>query len=231
MYAKIPLVSQRPRSTARRRIGDRLVDAIARRPTGIIGRAAYRNGPKAHEPSFAAILDTLGSLDGLRVLEVGCGPGVLLQRVLAAGAASAVGLDHSPDMLAIAAARNNAAIADGRLQLHDGDACQLPYPDASFDVVMSANVFFFIENPAIALAESHRVLSPNGRLAIATIKGPLPKPSLRTWWLLPPMGPALHAHTDQQMRELLTEAGFTAVEVGGESGPMAMQLAMGIRRG
>lgn len=222
-------MSHRPSSTARRRIGDRLVDAIARRPAGIIGRAAYRNGPKAHEPSFAAILDALGPLAGLRVLEVGCGPGVLIERALAAGARSVTGLDHSADMLAIAAVRNEAAIADGRLQLHHGDACRLPFGDQAFEIVMSANMFFFIADPATALTETFRVLAPGGHLALATIKGPLPRPSLRNWWLLPPMGPALHAHTDQHMRKLLTDAGFTTVAVHSEAGPMALQLATGTR--
>ena len=99
------------------RFGRRLVDGLARRPGGLIGRLAYRNGPRAHEASFKAVLDTLGPLTGERALEIGCGPGVLLERVLAQDPAFAAGLDHSPDMLAMCMDRNRQAIATERLQL------------------------------------------------------------------------------------------------------------------
>jgi SAM-dependent methyltransferase len=86
-------------------------------------------------------------------------------------------------------------------------------------------MFFFLYDPAKALLELHRVLTPGGRLVIATVAGPLPAPSLRNWWLYPPMGPALNVHTDEQMRAMLTDAGFTGVDIHSDHGPLALQLA------
>ncbi|HTZ62654.1 MAG TPA: methyltransferase domain-containing protein [Solirubrobacteraceae bacterium] len=206
-------------------LGKRLVDGLARRPGGVLGRLAYRDGPKAHEPSFTAILDALGSLEGERVLEIGCGPGVLLERVLTGGACSAAGLDHSSDMLALCMARNRQAIAEDRLQLKLGDAATMPWPTESFTAAISANMFFFIYDPAAALAELHRVLAPSGRLVIASLSGPLPPASLCNWWLYPPMGPALNVHTDTQMEAMLTDAGFTDIRVTSDGGGLALQLA------
>ena len=60
---------------------------------------------------------------------------------------------------------------------------------------------------------------------IATVAGPLPAPSLRNWWLYPPMGPALNVHTDEQMHVMLTEAGFTDIDTHSDDGPLAIQLA------
>jgi SAM-dependent methyltransferase len=214
MYAKV-----------RASFGQRLVDGLARRPGGVLGRLAYRDGPKAHEPSFTAILDALGPLEGERVLEIGCGPGVLLERVLAGGAHSAAGLDHSPDMLALCIARNRQAIAEDRLQLKLGDAATIPWPTESFTAAISANMFFFIYDPAAVLAELHRVLAPSGRLVIASLSGPLPPASLRNWWLYPPMGPALNVHTDGQMETMLQDTGFTDIRVTSYGGGLALQLA------
>jgi ubiquinone/menaquinone biosynthesis C-methylase UbiE len=163
------------------------------------------------------------------VLEIVCGPGVLLQRVLAGGA-TAAGLDHSPDMLALCTARNREAIAQERLQLKLGDAAAIPWPDGSFTTAISANMFFFIYDPPAVLGDLHRVLAPGGRLVIAMISGPLPAPSLRNWWLYPPMGPALNVHTDQQMHDLIAQAGFTGIRVSSDSDPLSLQLAQADKR-
>ncbi len=90
------------------RAADLLVDLTARRPTGWIARKTYGGtlgAPKGHEAVFDRMIDALGPLQGERCLELGCGGGRLLERVLAAGASGAAGLDHSPDMLDISRER------------------------------------------------------------------------------------------------------------------------------
>ena len=196
-------------------LGRRFVDATARRPAGWIGRSTYggREGaPRGHEPVFDRVLEAAGPLQGLRVLEIGCGGGRLLERVLAGGAASAAGLDHSPDMLALTIARNRAAVADDRLRVKLGDAAELPWPDASFDLALSANMFFFVERPQQTLEELFRVLAPGGRLVVSTAPGPLPKPSLENWWVAV-WGSALRVYDEDQMRAMYERAGFEDVRV------------------
>ncbi len=128
-------------------------------------------------------------------------------------------------MLALCMARNQNAIANDALRLKLGDAAQIPWPDESFTAAISANMFFFLTDPVAVLKELHRILVPGGRLVIASIAGPLPRPSLRNWWLYPPMGPALNVHTDEQMRAMLIQAAFIDVRVESEGGPLALQLA------
>lgn len=81
---------------------------------------------------------------------------------------SAVGIDHSPDMLALTRERNAEAFAAGRLRLLEGDVHDLPLPDGEFTRIACVNAFFFIERPAEFLGEVRRVLAPSGRFVLVT---------------------------------------------------------------
>src|SRR5207245_10662597 len=102
-----------------------------------------------------------------RYLECGCGGGQLLETALLT-VRSAAGIDHSPDMLALASERNTAAIVAGRLQLVYGDVNRLPWADGEFTCATSVNMFFFVEAPDACLREVHRALAPGGRLVVVT---------------------------------------------------------------
>lgn len=214
-----------PTSPARR-LRDRLVDVTARRPTGFIGRLIYERAP-GHEASFVQVMEWLGSLSGDRCLELGCGGGILLERALAAGASGAAGLDHSPDMLALSVRRNAEALTAERLSLKLGDASAIPWPDRSFDAVFCANMFFYVREPAAVLSEVFRVLRPGGRLVIHTMPGPLPEPSLRTWWVRVPLISTMTVHSDDEMAALYQNAGFADVTVSSES--RLVQISRGFR--
>jgi SAM-dependent methyltransferase len=165
----------------------------------------------AHEEVFDCVLAAAGAIAGECRLEVGCGGGRLLERVLAAGA-SVAGVDHSPDILVLSSQRNRRAVEAGELELKLGEAEQLPWPDDTFDVLLSANTFFLIERPERALGEFFRVLSPGGRMVIATAPGPLPERSLRNWWVVV-WGSQMHVYDDEQMGAMVEHAGFSSVTV------------------
>jgi SAM-dependent methyltransferase len=92
-----------------------------------------------------------------RVLEVGCGTGLVLSRV-APVAKSATGVDLSPRMLDAARARG--------LDVREGSATDLPFPNESFDVVCSFKVLAHVPDLRRALSEVSRVLAPGGTAII-----------------------------------------------------------------
>ncbi len=103
---------------------------------------------------------------GESVLDVGTGTGVVAITAARAGA-QVNALDLTPELLE--QARDNARTArQDSIVWTEGDAEQLPYADASFDVVLSQFGHMFAPRPAVAIQEMRRVLKPGGRVAFAT---------------------------------------------------------------
>lgn len=97
-------------------------------------------------------------------VDLGTGTGAVLRR-FANHAEQAIGIDSSRDMLAIARA-NLEATGIRSAQVRHGEIYALPFPDRFCDFVTIHQVLHFLEDPARALAEASRILSPGGRLLI-----------------------------------------------------------------
>ncbi len=104
------------------------------------------------------------------LLDIGTGTGRMLE-LLAPRSARAIGLDVSPEMLAIARDRL-AGIANVQVRL--GDLYRLPFlngkesgNDAGFDAVLFHQVLHYLDDPGAAVAEAARVMAPGGNLLIA----------------------------------------------------------------
>jgi len=112
-------------------------------------------------PSAGHLVKFAGIASGERVLDVATGTGVVAITAARAGADVAA-LDLTPELLE--EARENARIAGvPRVEWTEGDAENLTYPDASFDVVVSQFGHMFAPRPDVALSEMRRVLKPGGR--------------------------------------------------------------------
>jgi SAM-dependent methyltransferase len=108
----------------------------------------------------AYLFDRAGMANARAVLETGCGTGALLMDL--ATPATIHGLDLDPVRLAEAQTHVPAA------RLTRGDACYLPYPNASFDITFCHYLLLWVRNPLEALLEMRRVTHPGGAvLALA----------------------------------------------------------------
>lgn len=117
----------------------------------------------------------LGVTPGERVLDVGCGSGVvtrtLAQRVAPGG--RAIGVDTSRALLNVARELADEAGLGGLVELKDGDCRALPFPDASFDAVLAATTLSHVPDAGRALAEMVRVTRPGGRVGVFDLDGDL----------------------------------------------------------
>lgn len=119
------------------------------------------------DPLRARLVAQADVQEGQRVLDLGSGTGtltLLLRR--AAPAAEVIGVDGDPEVLAIAEAK--AEQAGLTVEFRQGFVQSLPFPDASFDRVVTSLVFHHLttEDKKRALAETRRVLRPGGQLHV-----------------------------------------------------------------
>lgn len=114
------------------------------------------------------------------ILDVGCGTGLNLFEAARwfAPTGPLVGIDISPGMVAVATAKARQLGIPATILL--GDAEQLPFPDAAFDLVICNSVFHWFRDRPSAMRGLARVLKPGGQLVLITATAP----GFREWFLL-----------------------------------------------
>ena len=121
----------------------------------------------------AEYLALLGLQPGQRVLDVGCGSGVvtrdMARRVSPSG--RAVGIDPSVEFLTIARDLARQDGLDGVAEFREGSALALPFGDAEFDVALAATVLVHVPGGDGAVLEMARVVRPGGRVGIFEFDG------------------------------------------------------------
>jgi SAM-dependent methyltransferase len=193
--------------------GDWLTDRVARRPAGRRAREVY-GADDVHGFARRAILEALALTPTDRLLDVGCGGGLLLRDAMATGA-SVTGLDHSDEMVKLTCERAPGA------EVVLGDAARLPFEDDAFTAVSMSIVFFFLPDPVAALAECRRVLEPPGRLALDTTS-----PALRGTPAAPePLAARGRFYEDHELVALAKQAGFENVTVADDDGGQLLVAA------
>jgi SAM-dependent methyltransferase len=162
-------------------------DGFFRYPTGRAGLEALNYDPEiiqalpeAAVASYCGVGNpfTLGPVhEGESVLDIGCGCGVdtLIAAIMVGPKGKAVGIDLVPEML-VRARENLRKMSLNNVTFQETSSEDLPFPDESFDVVLSNGVFNLIPDKARVLAEVFRVLKPRGRLMVADqiLTGALP---------------------------------------------------------
>ena len=129
------------------------------------------------DPRFASVVDSvLRRADlkpGERVLDLGTGTGSVAMRAaaLVGPAGSVIGVDISPDMLALARRRLVEA-GHSNVELREGRAEQLPADSGAFDALLASFSLMYVIDRAAAAREMRRVLRPGGRFVAAVWAAP-----------------------------------------------------------
>ena len=185
-------------------------------------------------PIGAALIAQADYRRGERVLDIGCGGGsttIAIARAVAPDGA-ALGIDISPDLTAIAS-RRAAEAGLGNARFLCSDAATVRLPEAPFDRLFSRFGSMFFDDPVAAFSNLHSLLRPGGRVDLAVWGPPRDNPWMmemmtiaRRHVEIPPAiprapGPFAFEDTDY-LKEILTTAGFSAIEISAYVGPLTI---------
>jgi ubiquinone/menaquinone biosynthesis C-methylase UbiE len=155
----------------------KLLTRMFGRPKGVLGWMGGIIMARVNRDAAVQIIDILDLRPDDKILEVGFGPGVAIQRLLHhVPAGSVAGIDYSQEMVRQAAARNAAALRDRRVDLRYGSVERLPFADETFDKALAINSMQAWPDARAGLGEIQRVLKHGGNVALGfTVNSGQPK--------------------------------------------------------
>lgn len=176
------------------------------RPEGSLGRAMLCFMNYTHAPLTNWGLKLVNVQDGWTMLDVGCGGGFTIRRLLKRSKdAQVYGIDISEESVT-KARQVNAEVLDKQVYVTQGSAEQLPYNDEMFDLVTAVETVYFWPNLPDCLQEVRRVLKPGGKFAIM-----VEVVDNDSKWTSIVDG--MTAYTPEQLKTLLDDAGFIQTEI------------------
>jgi SAM-dependent methyltransferase len=151
-----------------------------------------------------SMIGLCGALDGLRILDVGCGEGRFC-RMLSVRGADTTGLDPTAPLLDVAQKRH----PKGKYLAGSGD--ELPFEDSSFDVVVFYLTLIDIPDYRKAIKEGARVLKPGGRMVVGNLASHAS--TSPNGWTRDADGKALYYALDNYMEETEMEVAWAGIKV------------------
>ena len=176
------------------------------RPEGKLGRVMLSFMNYTHAPLTNWGLKLVDVQDGWTMLDIGCGGGATLQRLLKRSQdAKVYGIDISEESVA-KAKKVNAEVLDKQVFVTLGSAEKLPYEDEKFDLVTAVETVYFWPHLPDCLKEVRRVLKQGGKFAIL-----VEVVDSDSKWTNVVEG--MTAYSPEDLKKLLDEAGFIQTEI------------------
>ena len=176
------------------------------RPEGALGRVMLSFMNYTHAPLTNWGLKLVDVQDGWTMLDVGCGGGFTIRRLLKQSHdAQVYGIDISEESVA-KAKKVNADVLDQQVFITLGSAEKLPYEDGKFNLVTAVETVYFWPNLPNCLQEVRRVLKQGGKFAIM-----VEVVDSDSKWTSVVEG--MTAYSPEDLKKLLDDAGFTQTEI------------------
>lgn len=182
------------------------------RPRGRFGRSILRRMNSGHSGLWSWGLDLVDITHGMDILDIGCGGGRTVGRLASlATEGRVVGVDYSPDAVAVATKENRALIEQGRVEILEEGVSSMSFGDGAFDLVTAFETHYFWPDLAEDLKEVRRVTKEGGRFLIVGALYKDGKHDRRNQRIVDAGG--MTYLSLEELRGVLESAGFLALEV------------------
>jgi len=178
------------------------------RPHGKKGIETIENMNVNHREisEFAFSIVDIGNDD--KILDIGCGGGVNIEKFLKLTSGNVDGLDYSEVSVEASIKQNQNAVENGRCNVIQADVSNMPIGDEEYDLVSAFETIYFWPDIGETFKEVSRTIKPNGQFMIAQgTDGNHPDDEM---WLSTVEG--MHVYTAPELKEYLLDAGFSSVE-------------------
>ena len=188
-----------------------------RRPEGAAGAKMLDRMNESHYAMTGWALDFLDIRPGDRLLDIGCGGGMILNRIAGRITEGHLdGIDYSEVSVRKSSDLNREWIEQGRMTISEGSVEALPFADETFDKIITVESFYFWPDPGENLKEVRRVLKKNGHflLVAETYDNPAmsdrERENVAMYHLFNP--------TNEKFEELFEKAGFKNIQIHTKNG-------------
>lgn len=182
-----------------------------RKPEGFWGRMMVNgmNGG-SHAVLAAWALDALKIPQDGALLDIGCGGGANVSRLLARSSrAKVTGIDHSPVSVEKSSKVNADAIGKGRCEIREANVAALPFKNGAFNLVTAFETIYFWPDIKKSFAEVLRVMAPGATFCIVNEDDGLSGNNDKWEKIIEGM----HTYTPDEVKAHLTAAGFKNIDV------------------
>ena len=182
-----------------------------RKPEGFWGRMMV-NGMNGGSHAAMAIwaLDALEVPQDGRIIDIGCGGGANVARLLSrSSGAKVTGVDYSPVSVEKSTKVNTDAIAKGRCDIHQANVASLPFEDNSYKLATAFETIYFWPDIEKSFAEVRRILKPGATFLIVNEDDGLSGNNEKWEKIIEGM----HTYTPDEIKSNLTAAGFKSITI------------------
>ena len=178
------------------------------KPHGEEGIQTIQNMNENHQSISEFAFSCVNVNDDDRIIDIGCGGGVNIEKFLKLTNNNVDGLDYSEVSVSESIKRNQKAVDDERCEIIQADVSNMPLEDESYDLVSAFETIYFWPNIKETFKEVSRIIKPNGRFMIAQgTDGNHPEDEK---WLATVEG--MSVYTAPELKKYLLDAGFKSVE-------------------
>lgn len=177
------------------------------KPHGEEGIQAIENMNENHRPISEFAFESINVGENDKILDIGCGGGVNIEKFLKLTANNVDGLDYSEVSLSQSVKRNKKAVEDGRCRVIKANVIKMPIEDGKYDLVSAFETIYFWPDIENAFKEVSRIIKTNGQFMIAQgTDGNHPDDEK---WLSTVEG--MKVYTADELKRYLLNAGFSSV--------------------